>query len=214
MSTKPIITGLCGGIASGKSTIAGMFSQLGAGVIDADRIGHRLLNTPLVKKRLVRVYGERILNKKSGRINRQQLGLISFAHLRNLKVLNRIIHPFILKEIKAQIKKLAQQLPRARRFIVLDAALLVETGLARHCDYLIFVKASGKHREQRVARSRGWSGRELHRREKFQVPILRKQHRADFIVNNTSLACARQQVQQIFRRLTRSVMASDSEAIS
>lgn len=199
MPTEPILIGLCGGIGSGKSTVAGLFRKLGAGVIDADRIGHRRLKTPLIKRKLVRLYGKRILTG-SGSINRRQLGLISFTRPGNLKRLNSLIHPFILKEIRKQIRKLAP-----KRLMVLDAALLLETGLVRECNYLIFVNAARHRRAERVAKQRGWAKQELHRRERFQMPLQRKKQQADLVINNISLIRTRQQVQRIFKKLTRSL---------
>jgi len=97
LSKKAKVIGLTGPIGSGKNEVAKVLKRRGAYIIDADRIAHTLYSTQsAIWQELVRVFGSRILNR-GGAINRKKLGEIVFANKRELKKLNRIIHP-LLKE--------------------------------------------------------------------------------------------------------------------
>jgi len=125
-----IIT-VTGRIGTGKTTVAKMLAQkLGYSLIDADRIGHLLLEKPIVKARVVQQFGKVIL--VNGVISRKKLGKIVFSQPAKLRALNRILHPLITNEI---IRKSS-----ARRCIV-DAALYNELKLDRLSDLTILVKA-------------------------------------------------------------------------
>lgn len=201
MLIQPVIIGLCGGIASGKSTVARVFREWGGVLIDADKIGHRLLNNPVVREKLIKLYKKRpILAKDRCLISRRRLGEIVFARKEDLKRLNKLIHPLIVKEIRAQIKKARLN---NKRLVVLDAALLMETGLSRCCDYLVFVNTTLKKRIYRATSSRNWSPNELKRREAFQLPLQYKKQKADFIINNNfSLTNTRQQARKILQQIS------------
>lgn len=197
MLEKPVIVGLCGGIASGKTTVARMFKKLGARIIDADRIGHRVLEKTPVKKVLLKRYGKRIISQ-TNRIDREQLGAISFSRRKHLKELNRLVHPFIQKEIQSQIKRSL----RKREVIILDAALLMETGLSRICSLLIFVDSKKGIRQARISEKRGWDQKEAEQREIFQMSPETKKGKADFIINNNnSLKTTWQQAKNIFSEI-------------
>ena len=91
--------------------------------------------------------------------------------------LNRRVHPEILREIRRRIT-------RARGWVVLDAALLFETGADALCDKIVFVSAPRALRARRT-RSRGWAPGELARRERFQFPVAYKKKKADYVIDNT-----------------------------
>ena len=191
-----IVIGLVGGIASGKSTIARLFKETGKGkVIDADKIGYHILNTPYVRKRLVTYYGGKVLTN-SGRVNRRYLADVCFRNRKNITILNNLVHPFIRKEIFYQIQNIR------RGIIILDAALLLEKGLNRICDYVVFVNTPYKTRLQRVLNERNWPEDSLKQREMFQMPLRIKKNKSDFIIHNrNNLTYARRQVIQILRKI-------------
>lgn len=99
-----IIVGLVGGIGSGKTTVARLFKKLRCGVIEADKMAYQMLDDDRVKKRLSQVFGRTIINKE-GKIDRVILARRAFAGKHQLRKLNTIIHPYILKEIKLQITR-------------------------------------------------------------------------------------------------------------
>lgn len=191
-----IVIGLVGGIASGKSTIARLFEEIGKGkVIDADKIGYQVLNIPYVRKRLIAHYGKEALTK-SKQVNRRYLADVCFCNRKNITFLNNLVHPFICKEISRQVKNIRKGL------IILDAALLLETELDRICDCLVFVDTPYKTRLQRVVNERNWTEDNLIQRERFQMPLRFKKNKADFIIyNRNNLTSARRQVIQILNNI-------------
>jgi dephospho-CoA kinase len=171
---KRLVVGLSGGVGSGKSTVAEIFIKEGARGIDADVIGHRVLELPRIRRGLVRDWGPGIL--RAGRVDRAALAREAFRNRESVARLNRRVHPEILRQIRREIAK-------SRGWTVLDAALLYETGADALCDRVIFVSTPRALRERRV-RTRGWGPGELRRRERFQLPAAYKRKKADYIVEN------------------------------
>jgi dephospho-CoA kinase len=167
--------GLTGGIGSGKSTVARILKDSGAVVIDADALGHEALESPRVKAALVRDFGPGILGE-DGRIDRPELGRRAFRSRASVARLNRQVHPWILARIRRTVAG-------TRGRVVLDASLLFEAGVDRWCDQVWFVDAPRSVRERRV-RSRGWSPRELARRERFQAAPEEKKRKSDVVIDN------------------------------
>ncbi len=172
---KRLVVGLAGGVASGKSTVAAFFRKKGARVIDADVIGHEILDLPRIRARLVRAWGRGIL--RDGRVDRAELARAAFRSRASAGRLNRIVHPAILRTILREIRA-------ARGWAILDAALLFESGCDALCDRVVFVDAPRTLRIRRAA-SRGWSRGELARRERLQWPASVKRRRADYVIDNT-----------------------------
>jgi dephospho-CoA kinase len=118
------VIGLTGGIGSGKSTVANTLKALGARVIDADRIGHQILLIDGVRKKIVSVFGQNVLDPKD-QINRQLLGELVFSDERALKQLNDITHPEITERIKSLLEKYRHS---KAPMIVIEATLLAKAG--------------------------------------------------------------------------------------
>lgn len=173
-TVKRLVVGLAGGVGSGKSSIASLFQNWGARVVDADVLGHRLLDRPPIRARLVRLWGPGILRR--GRIDRRALAAVAFRSRRSVERLNRTVHPAILRDLRRELR-------RGRGLIVLDAALLYETGVDALCDRVVFVSVPRAERVRRTA-SRGWAPGELARRERFQLPPAYKRKKADVVLNN------------------------------
>ncbi|HEX7901392.1 MAG TPA: dephospho-CoA kinase [Planctomycetota bacterium] len=193
---KPLVVGLAGGVGSGKSTVAALFRKWGARVVDADVLGHRLLDAPRVRARLVRLFGPGLLRGR--RIDRRALAVEAFRSRRSVERLNRTVHPAILRAIRSEIR-------RARSLVVLDAALLYETGADALCDRVVYVDVPRAERARRV-RSRGWAPGELARRERFQRPPAYKRKRADYVIDNAkSRARTTSHAREIFDELRKLV---------
>lgn len=190
-----IILGVTGGVATGKSTIAGMLGQLGAVVIDADRISHRFLRrgTPSWQK-VVDEFGDEILNKNLV-INRKRLGKIIFADKDKRKKLERIIHPLVIETVK---RKISQAIKKEQAVIVIDAPLLIESGMRSLVDKLIVVNATNHIQRKRLA-ERGLGREDADRRINSQLPLTMKVKLADYVIeNNGDLACTEKQVRRIW----------------
>lgn len=170
------LIGILGGIASGKSTLAGILTEWGAALIDADKIGHKLLEQSEIQRKIREEWGEDVFNSE-GRIDRARLGSIVFADKLEMEKLSDIVHPPLLKNIE-------EALQSSRGPVVIDAALLVEFGLASRCDCLIFISADNDLRSQRVARRRGWSEEEMEKRQAFQGSLEEKQQMAHCTIQN------------------------------
>lgn len=171
---KRLVIGLAGGVGSGKSTVAGIFIKQGATGIDADALGHRVLDLPRVKAALRRDWGSGIF--RGARVDRAALAGLAFRSRESVARLNRRVHPEILREIRSRVRK-------ARGWVVLDAALLFETGLDALCDATVYVSTPRAVRARRL-QARGWDPGELRRRERFQLPLAYKKKKADYVIDN------------------------------
>ena len=181
MKQRIKVIGITGGIASGKSTIAKILGSLGASVISADKICHRLVNTKSMSQKIINRWGDHVQDKY-GKIERHKLGKIVFADKKELAALNRIIHPEAIKQIKNRIAKLRNESTTVA--IVLDAALLVESNLIDICDITLFVDTRKNTCKARVKNSRKWPSGEITKREKFQSSLKEKREIADIVISN------------------------------
>ena len=198
------LLGLIGGIASGKSTVAGLFGQLGAVVLDADRVGHEVLRLPAVRAAVGGRWGKDVIGP-DGEIDRKALGRIAFASPpdgpRELAELERITHPEIRRQLTAEIEELAKS---GTRLAVLDAAVMLKSGWDRLCDAIAFIDVP---RELRLARAldRGWTAEDFAHREAAQESVDQKRSRADFVLDNSrDLGYIQSQVQRCWQTLTAS----------
>ena len=186
-------------MGSGKSTVARMFKGKDCQIIDADKLAHASLSvgSPVYKK-IIASFGNGILEGSKG-INRVKLARLAFADKAVLSRLNNIVHPAVIAEIKKSIKG------SGKKIIILDAALIIETGLKKMVDKLVVVKAD---REQLILRSQkrlALSKNEVIRRMKYQISQNAKMRRADFIIDNSGqISETRKQVSEIRRTLWKS----------
>ncbi|KPJ62173.1 MAG: hypothetical protein AMS15_04855 [Planctomycetes bacterium DG_23] len=174
--------GLLGGVGSGKTLVAGMLGSLGAAVIDADKIGHEVLKNRTIKAQIRRRFGKEVFTPK-GNISRTRLARAAFASIKDIRALNRITHPEILKRMKREIAEVKKA--REAKAVVLDAPLLLEAGLASLCDRLIYVQAGKVLRRKRTSRSRKWNPEDFRRREAMQMPLEKKRRRASLVIDNS-----------------------------
>jgi dephospho-CoA kinase len=196
---KKLVIGLLGGIGSGKSQAAAAFARRGGHTIDADRLGHEALRQPEIRRRILERWGKGILDE-SGEIVRHELGKVVFASKEDREALEKMVHPWIGEAIRAEIAR-ARDDPRVK-FIVLDAAIMLETGWNEVCDKLVFVDVPREIRLERIAHSRGWSEEKLALREQAQLPLTQKASRADHRLDNSQdLAHLQHQVDKLLDAL-------------
>jgi len=177
---KPVI-GLIGGIGAGKSSAARCFEQRGGVVIDADAIGHRALEQPDIITKVVERWGEGV-RKVDGSLDRRAIGRLVFANQKERKALEELVFPLIQEKIKTEIKK-ALDKPDIR-FVVLDAAVLLEAGWNENVDRIVYVGAPRELRLARVSARSGWTERDLTSRETAQWPEEKKKAKSDVILVN------------------------------
>lgn len=172
------MVGLLGGVGSGKSAVAAAFGRLGARVVDADAIVHGLYASPTFVARIARAFGREVIGD-DGRLDRARVSKLVFENPRRLRRLERLVHPAVLRAIRAEIRRPGRSAP-----LVLDVPLLLETGLDASCDVLIYVSVPRPLRLSRLSRQRSLGRAEAARRARFQRPLSEKRRRADVIIDN------------------------------
>ena len=181
------VVGLIGGIGAGKSLAASCFGGLGGFVLDADAIGHALLERSPCRDRVLDRFGEAVLGPYTAEgerrpIDRRALGAIAFADPVALRDLEGILHPAMRKTFDRAINRQAR-LGRAAA-VVLDAAILYEAGWDTLCDVVVYVDAPDAARLARLEAGRGWTAETLAAREKAQGPAEEKRRQADHVLRN------------------------------
>lgn len=174
------IIGLTGGIGSGKSTVAGLLAELGAVIIDADKIGHEVLDTDSqAHEQVVAAFGQRILNT-DGSVNRRELGRIVFAERNSLSRLNQIMHPLIYRVVKTKLERYKEQ---GARVVVIEAPLLIEASWATMVDAVWVVTATEANVLKRLEKT-GFSRNEIMARIRSQLTESERIKIADVVINN------------------------------
>ena len=195
------IIGIVGGIGAGKSTVASQLTQLiPIEVIEADTIGHEiLLKEGVAYKPVLEAFGPSILDE-TGNIVRKKLGALVFTDPAKLEKLNAITHPLIQEEIERRIAWFKLAAPH--HHMLLEAALLIESGLINLVDTVIAVYASEETRIQRVMQRENISSEAVINRIKAQKQWEEFQQIADFIVDNSiSLEHTKMQLKEILNCL-------------
>ena len=181
MIIKPKIIGITGGISSGKSTIGRMLASLGAQYLNADEMCHKRMLVKEVKDKIVGEFGAEVLDV-SGNVDRTRLAKIVFQDKARLDALCAILHPPVIEQIQTKIAEIERQ--GRRKAVVIDAALLEESGLAIYCDFVIFINTGKDRRVEMGLLSRHWPAEELEKREQFQMGLEEKKRSADYIIDN------------------------------
>lgn len=190
--------GLTGGIATGKSTVSNMLTQLDIPVIDADVIAREVVEPGReAYKKIVDVFGEQILQSDFS-INRKALGEVIFADEQKRHTLNRIIHPAIRREMLDQHSRLIEL---GEKTIVLDIPLLFESKLTHLVDKVIVVFVSEHVQLKRLTKRDGIKEIEAQKRINSQMPIEEKIKFADEIIdNNDSIESTHTQLLSILKK--------------
>lgn len=194
--------GLTGGIASGKSTVSGMFRDLGVPVIDADVIarevvapGSRALGA------IVDAFGEEVLTEEKS-LNRARLGEIVFSDPAKKKVLEGILHPEIIAEQDRRLKGLERE--GRTPVAIVDAAVMIESGSWKRFDSLVVVDCDESQQIGRLRLRNGMDEEEAVRRVNAQMPLSEKVKYADHVIDNRgSIDDTRKQVEELMKLLSR-----------
>ena len=195
----PLLIGLTGNIATGKSTVARMLSDLGATVFDADGVAHQVMRagTP-VHAAVVAAFGPEIVGR-DGEIDRARLGAVVFSDSDALTRLEQIVHPAVKQELNRQLSAVVA------RAVVLEAIKLVEGGLGAICDSLWVTVCPPEEQVRRLMADRGMSREEAEMRVLAQPPQESKIALAHVVIDTSkSLASTRTQVEAAWEALIRS----------
>lgn len=178
-----VLVGLTGGIATGKSTVARMFRQCGAVVIDADQLARAVVRPGRPAWReIVRAFGRTALNPDRT-LNRHALGLIVFGNRTRLRRLERIIHPRVAREQARLTRLAARRNPDA--VVIYDVPLLFEAGIDKRVDKIIVVSADRSTQIARLRKRNGLTRAEAVRRIRSQMPLRKKTRLADYVLPGT-----------------------------
>lgn len=175
-----LVIGLTGNVASGKSTVAAIWQSLGAVVLDADRMGHTVLESGSeTLNRVVEEFGEDIL--ADGCLDRKRLAAKVFEDEASLRKLNRLVHPVIGEEIR---KRIEEERRSGTKVVVVDAPLIFEAEIEDEFDLVVVVDAPLERRLQWLSENRGLGRETALRIERLQMDPREKAMKADIILQN------------------------------
>jgi len=182
-----IVIGLTGNIATGKSTVAALLAELGAHVIDADRVAHRAMapGGPAYQA-VLDAFGTDLV-RLDGSIDRRRLGQIVFGDPAALARLEAIVHPAVFDLVRAEIERIAAnwQGDEPEPVVVIEAIKLLEAGMSvTLCDQIWVVTAPPAQQLRRLVKQRGLSEAEARQRMAVQGAQEEKARRADVVIDN------------------------------
>ncbi len=196
------VIGLTGGIATGVSTVAKMFRELGAVIIEADKIAREVVVPGADSfRKIVETFGREILSA-DGTIDRRRLGQIIFADGAARRRLNVITHPAIRRRIAEEVERLRETRPDA--VVILDVPLLLDTTGPDSFDMdgVIVVVADAKTQAARLIERDGLTREDVERRLASQRPAAEKAAEAEWVIQNSgSIDETRRQVAALWQRL-------------
>jgi dephospho-CoA kinase len=193
--------GLTGGIASGKSTVGGMLREMDCPVLDADTLGHELLEQGQpAREEVIGEFGQEVLDAR-GNIDRGKLGQIIFADAAKRERLNQILHPRILDVVRKWFA--AQGHQGGPELAVVEAALIIEAGYNKELDRVIVCWCPVDQQLQRLT-ERGLTAEQARLRVAAQMPMEEKRRLADDAIDcSGSIAETERQVMEVVKRLSR-----------
>jgi len=195
-----IVAGLTGGIASGKSTVARLFRDMGCHVIDLDRLS-RLVVEPHRPAwcEIVHWLGSGVL-MEDGTLNRRRLGDLVFGDARQRRHLERIIHPRVVEAYEENLRRIRES--NEKNIVITDVPLLMEIDMQNRFDRVIVVYIPPREQIARLMQRDGLSRQAAVARLKSQMPIDEKAKAADYVIDNRGpLEDTERQVRQVYEAL-------------
>ena len=200
------IIGLTGGIVSGKTSVAIKFRELGAKIIDADKIAREIVQPgEAAWKKIVHYFGHAVL-LDNNQINRAKLAVTdvsgsdntNFNNPQAMAELNKITHPIIIDHIKIKIAELKRN-NMNKTVCIVDAPLIYETGIERLMDKIIVVYISKSEQINRLIKRDKMTREEAVKKIESQISIEKKREWADYIIDNqSSFEETEQQIKKIW----------------
>jgi len=189
------VIGLTGGIGSGKSTVSRLFDMMGIPVYIADTESKRLTeSSPLIREKLTERFGTDLYAE--GKLNKVLLASFIFENEANRNYVNSVIHPVVRMDFD---RWKAQQVNSS--VVVIEAAILFETGLAETLDVTVAVAAPEELRIRRVEHREGWSRESIVARIRSQLPEEEKIRRSDYVIYNDDKQAIMLQVEKILTKI-------------
>ncbi len=174
--------GITGGIGSGKSTASERMTELGAYVFDADKEAKQILaENEKIQEDLRNKFGTDLMDADNS-INPKKLAKIAFSNEENQSILNAIVHPYVFDAIDERYNQVNERddVP----LFVVDAALVYESGIDQHLDYVVVVSAQYGARMNRALQRGTLMREDIQKRMDLQLPEELKVQMADFVIEN------------------------------
>lgn len=194
-----IVIGLTGGIASGKSAVSQMLSELGAVVIDADKVGHDAFCPDTdAWREVVSTFGQGVLGRDR-EIDRSKLAAIVFGDPEALERLNLVMHPKMRQIVERRIEALRRE---GAEVVVLEAALLIEANWTDLVDQVWVTIASEETVIGRLCSQKGFNEEQARARIRSQMPLVERSRFADVVIENDSdLDSLRRRVERLWQEI-------------
>lgn len=190
------VVGITGGIGSGKTTVCRIFVLLGIPVFYADEEAKKLYDDKKIISEVKKLFGKRIFNRK-GKVDKKKLGEIVFSEPSSLEKLNAVIHPEVKKKFRAWEKK-----RQGAKYLVKEAAIMIESGAYREVDYLISVLADEKERINRIVKRDNVSAESVQQRMREQLSDRERKKYSDAVIINDGKHSLIEQTMRIHCKLT------------
>ncbi len=175
--------GITGQIGAGKSTAARILQQMGAYLIDADRIGREAVEEHAkLRTELAKAFGDDVIDTQ-GRLKRALVARRAFADERSKQRLDKLVHPYLLRDLRQQIK----EAERNHRVVVVDATLIFDWGLEGELDFTIVIYAPRSIRFMRLGK-KGVDAVDARARQRRQLSLAEYRKRADVVIDNRGSA--------------------------
>ena len=191
---------MTGGLACGKSFVGHALADLGCYLIEADKLGHEvMLPGGEAYAAIVREFGSAILDGE-GRINRRRLSGIVWDNAERLEKLSSLVHPPVQQREETRMAEIAHKDRRA--IVVVEAAILVETGRYKSFDRLIVVTCTPEHQMERALQRGSYNKQEILARLSRQLPLEDKLRVADYTIDTSgSEEATLEQVRTVYGKL-------------
>lgn len=190
-----IKVGLTGGIGSGKTYIANIFSELGIPVYNSDERGKYLMEHDfIVKEKLFEVFGPESFS--DNKLNREYLAKQVFNNNSKLSAINKIVHPAVHEDFNHWVK-----INSGNQYLIKEAAILIESGAYKELDLLIVVTAPIPTRINRVIKRDNLSRVDIEKRIANQLSDQERINYADFVINNDGTMLVKTQIQEIHNKI-------------
>lgn len=178
-----LLVGLTGGMGSGKTLAASYFKDLGAFVLDADLICRKLVEPGQpASSEISDAFGKDVFTA-SGDLDRKRLAEIVFGDIEKKRILEGILHPRVFEFEKLEFEAICKKHPDA--VVIVDAAMLIESGNYKKMDKVIVITSDEKNRINRILARSDMSEEEVTARIKNQMPSEEKVRYADFVLENS-----------------------------
>ena len=195
--------GLTGGIGSGKSKVAELLRDKGIAVYDSDTRAKELMaNNTALREALIETFGTECYTSEG--LNRPWLAQRVFSNAEELKRLNAIVHPAVMRDFAAWASE------QSGEYVVMESAILLEASLESHVDVVVAVMAPKELRLERAMRRDGATREQIEARMENQITDEERTERSKYAIVNIALDDLEEDVEQLHRRLCYDAKASDN----